>query len=154
MTPDNESVEGSTSPIPKFRFEVDFGTELKGIAFQEVSGIDMEDQVVEYGKSNSPLLSGKKMPGTTKYGNITLKHGLFVNNNAFWDWYNQIRMNTITRLTVLIKLLDENGKATMQWTLNNAWPTKVFGTDLKSNGNEVVVDYIEIAHGQPIISNG
>ena len=33
----------------------------------------------------------------------------------------------------------------MTWTLNNAWPTKVTGTDLKSDGNEVAVESIEIA---------
>jgi len=42
--------------------------------------------------------------------------------------------------------LDESGKNTMVWTLNNAWPTKVTGTDMKSDGNEVAVETIEIAH--------
>ena len=63
-------------------------------------------------------------------------------------------MNIIKRRTVLIKLLDEKGAVTMQWTLNNAWPTKITSTDLKSDGNEVAVDTLEIAHEQLIISNG
>jgi phage tail-like protein len=54
---------------------------------------------------------------------------------------------------VLIKLLDEAGKTTMQWQLNNAWPTKITCTDLKSDGNEVAVDTLEIAHEQLIITN-
>ncbi|MEP6932275.1 MAG: phage tail protein, partial [Flavobacterium sp.] len=49
---------------------------------------------------------------------------------------------------------DEKGEVTMQWTLNNAWPTKITSTDLKSDGNEVAVDTIEIAHEQLIIKNG
>ena len=49
--------------------------------------------------------------------------------------------------------LDEQGKVTMLWTLNNAWPTKITSTDLKSDGNEVAVDTIEIAHEQLIIKN-
>lgn len=151
---DDGSKQATTWPMPKFRFEVDLGTELKGIAFQEVSGMDTETQIIEYRQSNSPLFSTVKMPGITKYGNVTMKRGIFVNDNSFWNWHQQIKMNTIKRRTVLIKLLDESGNVTMQWQLNNAWPTKITGTDLKSDGNEVAVDTIEIAHEQLIITNG
>lgn len=141
-------------PLPKFHFEVDLGTELKGVAFQEVSGMDVEVQIIEYRHSNSKLYSVEKMPGIAKYGNITMKRGIFVNDNNFWKWHAEIKMNTIKRRTVLIKLLDENAKVTMQWQLNNAWPTKISSTDLKSDGNEVAIDTLEIAHEQLIITNG
>lgn len=154
MPADDGSAEGATWPMPKFRFEVDFGQELTGVTFQEVSGMDVENQIIEYRKSNSPLFSTEKMPGIAKYGNVTMKRGIFVNDSTFWAWHSQITMNTIKRRTVLIKLLDENGNITMQWQLNNAWPTKITSTDLKSDGNEVAVDTIEIAHEQLIISNG
>lgn len=154
MAEDNGSKQGSAWPLPKFRFEVDLGTELKGIAFQEVSGLDVENQVIEYRNSNSPLFSTEKMPGITKYGNVTMKRGVFVNDNSFWNWHQEIKMNTVKRRTVTIRLLDENNAVTMQWTLQNAWPTKITSTDLKSDGNEVAVDTLEIAHEQLIISNG
>ncbi|OYQ36285.1 phage tail protein [Niveispirillum lacus] len=147
-------VEDNVWPLPKFRFEVDFGSELKGIAFQEVSGMDAEVQIIEYRHSNSPLFSAIKMPGIAKYSNVTMKRGVFVNDNTFWNWMNEIKMNTIKRRTVLIRLLDESGKVTMLWTLNNAWPTKITSTDLKSDGNEVAVDTIEIAHEQIVVTNG
>lgn len=149
-----ENSEGSVWPLPKFRFEVDLGDELKGILFQEVSGMDVESQVIEYRKSNTPLFSTEKMPGIVKYGNVTMKRGVFVNDNTFWDWHSQIKMNSIKKRTILIRLLDENNKMTMQWTLSNAWPTKITSTDLKSDGNEVAIDTLEIAHEQLIISNG
>jgi phage tail-like protein len=151
---DDGSKQGATWPMPKFRFEVDLGTELKGVAFQEVSGMDVENQVIEYRKSNSPLFSTQKMPGIKKYGNITMKRGVFVNDNSFWNWHAEVKMNTVKRRTVLIKLLDEAGGVTMQWQLDNAWPTKITSTDLKSDGNEVAVDTLEIAHEQITISNG
>lgn len=151
---DDGSKVGATWPMPRFRFEVDLGTELKGVAFQEVSGMDVENQIIEYRKSNSPLFSTQKMPGIAKYGNITMKRGVFVNDNAFWKWHEEILMNTIKRRTVLIKLLDEAGNTVMQWQLDNAWPTKITSTDLKSNGNEVAVDSIEIAHEQITITSG
>ncbi len=151
---DDGSKVGTIWPMPKFRFEVDLGTELKGVSFQEVSGMDVETQIIEYRASNSPLFATEKMPGIAKYGNITMKKGIFVNDNSFWSWHAEIQMNTIKRRTILIKLLDESGNITMQWSLNNAWPTKIIGTDLKSDGSEVAIDTIEIAHEQLIISNG
>ena len=94
------------------------------------------------------------MPGIKKYGNVTMKRGVFVNDNTFWDWHTQIKMNSIEKRTILIRLLDEDGKVAMQWTLVNAWPTKISSTDLRSDGNEVAVDTLEIAHEQLTISNG
>lgn len=141
-------------PMPKFRFEVDLGTDMQSVAFQEVSGLDVENQIIEYRKSNSSLFSTENMPGITKNGNVTMKRGVFVNDNNFWKWFDQIKMNTIVRRTVVIKLLDERGAVTMQWTLNNAWPTKITSTDLKSDGNEVAVDTLEIAHEKLTINNG
>lgn len=145
--------EGSTWPMPKFRFDVDFGTELTGISFQEVSGMDKEVQVIEYRASNNPLFSTIKMPGIVKYGNVTMKRGIFVGDNTFWEWMAEITMNTIARRTVIIRLLNESGKVTMQWSLANAWPTKITSTDLKSDGNEVAVDTIEIAYESLTITN-
>ena len=55
-------------------------------------------------------------------------------------------MNTIERQNVVIKLLDETGNPVMTWTLNNAWPTKISATDLKSDGNEIAVESLEIMH--------
>lgn len=63
-------------------------------------------------------------------------------------------MNTIKRETVTIQLLDEQGSPTMSWTLTNAWPTKVTGTDLKSGTNEVAIESMELAHEGLTIANG
>ena|SRR5690554_2304264 len=139
-------------PLPKFYFQVKIGdTE---VAFQEISGLDVEAQIIEYRHGNSKEFSTIKMPGIKKTGNVTLKKGVFVKDNAFWDWFNQIKMNTIERKTVVISLLDEEGNPTMVWTLNNAWPTKITGTDMKSDGNEVAVETIEVAHEGLTIGNG
>jgi phage tail-like protein len=54
---------------------------------------------------------------------------------------------------VIIKLLDEAGKPTMTWTLNNAWPTKIQGTDLKADANEAAIETIELAYETLVIAN-
>lgn len=148
MPPDEGPPQGATWPLPKFMFEVDLSTELKGIPFQEVSGLETDTQIIEYRHGNSPTFSTIKMPGIAKYGNVTLKKGVFAKDNKLFDWYNNIKMNTINRSTVTIKLLDENGKPVMQWQLSNAWPTKITNTDMKAAGNEVAIESIEFAHEQ------
>ena len=132
-------------PLPKFRFTVDWGDQAD-LSFAEVSGLEATTEVIEYRHGNSPEFSTIKMPGIHKDGNVTMKKGTFKGDNSFWDWYSQIKMNTIERIPVTIKLLDEEGNPTMVWTLKNAWPVKVTGTDLKSDGNEVAIESIEIAH--------
>lgn len=121
--------------------------------FQEVSGLDIQSEEIKYRHGDSPEFSVIKMPGMKKFGNITMKKGIFKGDNKFWDWFKQIKMNTIKRLPVTISLLDEGGKATMVWTLTNAWPTKITGTDLKSEGNEVAIESIEIVHEGLTIAN-
>ncbi len=131
-------------PLPKFYFQVKIGDQES--AFQEVSGLDIEAQVIEYRHGNSPDFSTIKMPGIKKSSNVTLKKGVFKDDKSFWDWFNKIKMNTIERVTVTISLLDEAGAPVQTWTLKNAWPTKITGTDMKSDGNEVAVETLEVAH--------
>ncbi|MDI9339689.1 MAG: phage tail protein [Sediminibacterium sp.] len=138
-------------PLPKFYFSVNI--DGKDYAFQEASGLETETQIIEYRHSNSKQFSTIKMPGIAKFGNVTFKKGIFVKDNNFWTWYSAIKMNTIKRVTVVVKLLDETGNPTMTWTLQNAWPTKIQGTDLKSDGNEVAVETIEFAHEGLVIAN-
>lgn len=132
-------------PLPKFYFSVQLGDD-KDVTFQEVDGLDSETQIIEYRHGNSPVFFPLKMPGLGRVGNVTMRKGIFVGDSKFWTWYSEIRLNTIKRRTVVINLLDETGQPKRTWTLNDAWPTKVTGTDLKSEGNEVAVESIEIAY--------
>lgn len=139
-------VEENVWPLPKFYFSVDIEGIGDDLAFQEVSGLDTETQAIEYRAGDGKAFSTIKMPGIVKSGNVTLKKGVFPKDNGFWDWYSEIKMNTIKRQTVTIKLLDQESQPTMVWVLKNAWPTKITGTDLKADGNEVAVESIELAH--------
>ena len=141
-------------PLPKFYFSVDITDVGENMGFQEVSGLEINTEVIEYRAGNSQGYSTIKMPGMYNSGNVTLKKGVFAKDNAFWKWFNQVTASTIARQTVTIRLLDEGGQATMVWTLANAFPIKITSTDLKSDGNEVAVETIEIAHEGITIANG
>lgn len=149
---DDGSTENAIWPLPSFSFQVSWGSQQK-LPFQEVSGLEAETQVIEYRHSNSKNYSTIKMPGIAKYGNITLKKGIFVKDATFWGWYSAIVMNTYPRTTVVVQLLDENQAPTMTWTLKNAWVTKISGPSLKSDGNEVAIESIEVAHEGLTITN-
>lgn len=138
-------------PLPKFYFSVKIGD--KSASFQEVTGLDSEARPIEYRHGDSPSFYPIKMPGLGKVSNVTLRKGIFVSDTTLWDWFDQIKMNTIARVTVVINLLDESGAPKRVWTLNNAWPTKVTGTELKSEGNEVAVESVEIAYETLTISS-
>jgi len=151
MADDGSAQSKTVWPLPKFYFEVKWDSTV--MSFQEVSGLDIQSEEIKYRHGDNPVFSVIKMPGMVKVGNVTMKKGTFVADNKFWDWFNQIKMNTIKRVPVTISLLDEAGKPTMVWTLANAWPTKITGTDLKSEGNEVAVETIEIVHEGLTIAN-
>lgn len=151
MADDGSKQSKTVWPMPKFYFSVTWGKQK--MSFQEVSGLDMQSEEIKYRHGDNPVFSPIKMPGLKKYGNVTMKKGIFVSDNNFWVWFDKIKMNTIERVPVTIALLDEGGKSTMTWKLANAWPTKITGTDLKSEGNEVAVETIEIVHEGLTIEN-
>ena len=139
-------------PLPKFHFEVDWGEDRK-IAFTEVSGLDVETELIEYREGSSKEYSKIKMPGMIKYSNITLKRGTFKGDNDFFKWWNSIKLNKAPRESVTINLLNENHEAIVTWEVKNAWPVKVQSTDLKADGNEVAIETMELAHEGLTITN-
>ena len=148
-------VENAIWPLPKFKFDVKFATNKFSMSFSEVSGLDAEAQIIKYRHGNSKQNHIIKMPGLQEYSNITLKRGVFVGDNKFFQWFSQIKANTITkgRETITISLLNEKDKPTMVWTLNQAWPTKITSTDMKSDANDAAIDQLVIAYEYLVIKN-
>ncbi len=138
-------------PLVKFSFQVDWGGTQ--IGFQEVSGLDIETEVIEYRQGASPDFTKIKMPGMIKFSNITLKRGSFKGDNEYFDWINSIQLNTVERRTLTISLLDDSGSPAITWKVNKAFPMKIQSTDLKAEGNEVAVESIEICHEGLVIEN-
>ncbi|ASS48509.1 MAG: phage tail protein [Candidatus Fluviicola riflensis] len=141
----------SNYPLPKFHFQVEWGGTK--IGFTEVSGLDVETEVIEYRQGASPEYSKLKMPGMTKFSNITMKRGTFKSDNEYFNWWNSVKLNTIERRDLTIKLLDENHDPVIVWKVKNAWPTKIQSTDLKADGNEVAIESMEIVHEGLTIQN-
>ena len=147
-------VQGMMWPVPKFHFSVTIGDRLTDASFKEVSGLDMEVNITEYRHSNSPTFTKIKMPGLKVYSNVILRKGVFLGDNNFYDWFSEMKMNTIARVPVTIKLLDEEGGVVMAWDLINAWPVKITGTTLDSEDDgEPAIEELELAHEGLVVRN-
>ena len=135
-------------PLPKFHFELEWGGTRLG--FTEVTGLDFETEVIEYREGNLPTYNKTKQPGLTKYTDVTLKRGIILNDMEYFEQWEKTAMfqeiKEKYRRTVTIKLLNEEHKAIIVWTLSKAWPSKIQSTDLKADGNEVAIETLTFVH--------
>lgn len=134
----------SNYPLTKFHFSVNWGGTK--IGFTEVTGLDVETEIIEYRQGASPEFSKLKIPGLQKYSNLTLKRGIFLNDNEFYAWWATVHVDDQMRRDITISLLDDAHNPVLVWMVKNAWPTKITGTDLKADGNEVAIETMELAH--------
>lgn len=131
-------------PYSNFHFTVEWGGTR--IGFTEVSGLNIENQVIEYREGSNPEYTPLKMPGITKFHNITLKRGVMNADNEFFEWINTIQLQKVERRDVRISLLNEDHEPVVSWKVKNAWPVKLAGPGLKGTGNEVAIETLELAH--------
>ena len=130
--------------LSSYHFQVNWGGNASG--FTEVSGLCIENEVIEYREGDSAEFSTIKMPGLRKFSNIILKRGIIKGDNDFYKWINTIRNNSVERRNINIILLNENHEPVRVWKIKNAWPVKVQSSDLKADASEVAIETIELAH--------
>jgi phage tail-like protein len=130
-------------PFDNFNFLV----EIDGIAraaFQQCSGFDSTIDVIEHregGENTTP----RKLPGLTKYSNISLQWGM-TDDMELYTWHRDAVLGRFQRRNLSIVLLDRLGQEKARWNCFNAWPTKYDGPDLNAEGNDVAIEKLEIAH--------
>lgn len=130
-------------PYRNFSFLV----EIDGITqagFSDCSGFGANTDPIEYreGGENKTV---RKLPGMTKYPNITLKWGL-TDSRELYDWYRDVVNGKIARKSGSIILLDLEGNEKVRWNFFEAWPTKWDGPDFTAKGTDVAVETLELAH--------
>jgi phage tail-like protein len=134
-------------PLDPFASQ-NFKLEIQGITvagFSECTGLNAETNIIEY-RAGTDDIFPRKLPGLSKFGNVTLKSGLTTDNSLF-TWHKQVMDGNITRQNVSIVVLDETRKTEgARYNLVNAWPSKYMAPDLKANANEIAIESIEIAH--------
>jgi phage tail-like protein len=130
-------------PYRNFSFLV----EIDGITqagFSDCSGFGASTDPIEY-REGGETKTVRKLPGLTKYTNITLKWGL-TDSKELYQWYRDVVDGKIERKSGSIVLLDLEGKEKVRWNFFNAWPTKWDGPDFTAKGNDVAIETLELAH--------
>ena len=130
-----------TDPLRNFRFRL----EINGIqqaGFNEVTGLDISVDPIDYREGNEPT-HVRKLPGLTKYGNVTLKWGI-TDSTELYDWHRAIVDGNIQRKNVAIILIDEAGNDRARFELVEVWPSKYETSGLKAQGNGVVIEMLEL----------
>jgi phage tail-like protein len=132
-----------TDPYRNFNFLV----EIDGITqagFSDVSGFGASTDPIEYreGGENTTV---RKLPGATKYTNITLKWGL-TDSKELYEWYRQVIKGNVQRKNGSIIVLDLEGQEKVRWNFFQAWPSKWDGPDMTAKGNDISIETLELAH--------
>lgn len=138
-------------PLPKFHFQVEWGGAR--IGFTEVTGLDVETEIIEYRTGERREYSKMKIPGMQKYSNVTMKRGVVQSDNDYFNWWNTVALNKVERRDITISLLNEEHAPVMVWKLKNAWASKIQSTDLKADGNETAIESVEIVYDSMSIQN-
>jgi phage tail-like protein len=131
-------------PFVNFNFLVETGGVLAA-GFSEITGMNAEVQAVEYREGRDPNSNTRKLPGLSKYGNVTLKRGVVVDQD-FFKWFKTGVDGDILRIDLSILLLDEQRQEKVRYNLTNAWPVKFMAPDMKAAANEIAVNSLELAH--------
>ena len=125
-----------------FRLEID-GITRNG--FRECSGLDASSDAIDYREGTDKAYSSRKLPGMTKYSNITLKWGI-TDDAQLWDWRKKVIDGKCEPKNGSIILMNESGEEKLRWNFTHAWPTKWTGPSFNATGNEVAIETLEIVH--------
>lgn len=130
-------------PYANFTFLV----EIDGITragFTDASGFDTSIDVHEYreGGDNTTM---RKLPGPTKYGNITLKRGV-TDDDELYKWMLEGVRGNVQRRSGSIIVNDATGAEKVRWNFREAWPMKWSAPEFTAKGNDVAIETFELAH--------
>ena len=133
------------NPYPNFNFVVDIGASDGELGFAEAEIPAAEIDVIEYREGNDPPTAVRKLPGRVRYGNVVLRRGIDGGLSA-WEWFRAVRDGDLERRDITITLLDETRSPVLRWRLRRAFPVKLEAGDLNAQGNEVVIETLELTH--------
>lgn len=116
-----------------------------GGLFREVSGLDSETEVTErqeVDERGRPII--RKVPGVTRFSNITLKRGIDENLDL-WQWRTQAqqaRREEEAKTDGTIELLDYEGSPIATYRFAQGWPVR-YGVSVAAE-DDVPEETIEI----------
>lgn len=132
-----------TDPYRGYNFLV----EIDGISqagFQEVSGLDVTTDPVDYREGTDPP-HVRKLPGLNKYTTITLKRGI-TDSDELWRWRKTVIDGKAERKNGSIVLRNEAGEEKLRWNFKEGWLSQWTGPSFNSTSTAVAVETLIITH--------
>ena len=138
---------GGYYPPVGFHFKVEFiniGND-NDTRFQSVSGLNMESDI-ETIKEGGQNLFEHKLPGRSKFSDLTLKRGLLLDSEVI-NWIKNALYNREYELVDMnISLLNNEHQPLLTWQVFRAWPKKWNVSDLNASENSIMVETMEIVY--------
>lgn len=149
-------------PIRNFKYQVDIpeGTPAIEAGFSAVRGLKWNVEPVDYREGTEPARP-RKLFGQTSFDNVILERGL-ASSAGILAWIRLITDVTNkgkdlgaegqatpgdpTRRNVTVILGDYHAQATWEWELEQAWPISWEIGEFTGDGNDVVIETMEMVH--------
>jgi len=138
------SVEVSEDPFGAFGFKIP----IKGF-FMEVGGLDVEWETTEYKTTNIlGMTSSNMVPMRPVYSPITLKRGI-TDSGTFWLWHELLSLGAkpLLKAYVTITMYNRNYVPLAMWSVEDAWPSKITGPQIRAESSDFVIEEMTLTHG-------
>lgn len=127
-----------------FRYVVEVDNKRVGVFTEcELPTIEWETEEVREGGLNTHV---HLLPGQRKAARFSLKQG--IGNGPLIEWYRKALENQFVARKVTVALQDVEGNMVATWVMNDAYPIKWTGPQLKSDANTIAIQSIEFACGR------
>lgn len=131
-------------PAPVFKFWIELKSDIVA-EFKECSGLRVERKI-ELQKEGGVNDYVHKLPGRIEHSNLTFKYGIIA-DDKLWQWFQKgLYDGQVERLNFSILLRDVKGDVVRRWDVIDAYPVKWEGPQLNTEGNQIAIETIEIAH--------
>ena len=121
-------------PVAKFNFRVTF-TPGGVISFQEVTGLDVENEFVEYRNGHDVFYTPERRVGLRKAGVVTFKKGIMTGDSNLMDLYNDLHKKNAYYPTmaypinITVELLDESSSTDSSASSHDPSSNNLLSTD-------------------------
>lgn len=141
---------GGYYPPVGFHFKVEF----MGVGnnndtrFQSVSGLNMEYDIETF-KEGGENRFEHKLPGRTKFPDLSLKRGMLKDSEVIRWLLGILRDRDFVNFKpaiVQVSLLNEKHEALRIWEFIDAWPKKWSVSDLNAQENALVIETLDLAY--------
>lgn len=112
-------------------------------AFREITGLQMEREVLEYPEGgNNDFVH--KLLGRVKWPNLVLKRGV-TNQDELMKWFWDTRDTPQPRL-ITVQLVDTAFTVMRTWAFKDAYPVKWIGPNLNAGSDSAATEQLEVVH--------